>query len=60
MDIWAKIISELVSIRAEVKANSLPPSREKALVVTKIDEAILWVRAIRNPVVLSDSLKLEA
>lgn len=39
-----KILGDLYEVRKELEA-SYPPSRERSLAMTKLDEAALWIRA---------------
>jgi hypothetical protein len=46
----APIISELRQrlLDAQAQANTLPRNRETALVLTKLDEALLWLTQVRS------------
>mgnify|MGYP003320868234 CR=1 FL=1 len=40
----AKIVGDIYAVRREVE-KTYPPSRERSLALTKLDEAALWIKA---------------
>lgn len=40
-----KIVGDIYTVRREVE-KTYPPSRERSLVLTKLDEATMWLRSI--------------